>query len=313
MKEAVILTKNEGKLIKFGQNCMYMKMILFPLILSFTFFLGNAQETVKISFESSEGYTIGSLNNQNEWVVYGPSTDHTEVVDELASDGEQLALLIGNEDVEFKGFSKEIAPLQYGSVKMDVRIYEEVGSEILFDLIDVELNTNLSINFGMDGTIWTGMGGMLTQIEDLTYEANQWYSIEFKIDAEAGKIQLYLEDEMLDEFDAPENFEINQLDNYMLDLGFGFYVDNIEITYLPVLNTQELDKVDVQVFPNPATDFITIQSNQKIENIQILDLNGRLLAKSNSSKIDVRSLAKGTYLLWYELNGKKVSTKFLKK
>lgn len=74
---------------------MYMKKILFPLILSFTFLLGNAQETEKISFEFSEGYTVGSLNNQNEWVVYGPSTDHTEVVDELASDGEQLVLLIG--------------------------------------------------------------------------------------------------------------------------------------------------------------------------------------------------------------------------
>lgn len=52
------------------------------------------------------------------------------------------------------------------------------------------------------------------------------------------------------------------------------------------------------IFPNPAIDFININSVGSISVIEILNMNGQLQIKqnNNSSKVDISKLAKGCYL-----------------
>ena len=49
------------------------------------------------------------------------------------------------------------------------------------------------------------------------------------------------------------------------------------------------------VYPNPASDIITINANSPIEQVEIKDASGRLMLQSTEKEINVSFLAKGTY------------------
>lgn len=66
---------------------------------------------------------------------------------------------------------------------------------------------------------------------------------------------------------------------------------------------------DFVVYPNPASDRIYIQ-NKNIKTIQLIDVSGKLVYKSNNDKsIDVRNLSKGIYILKVESKEGQISSK----
>lgn len=76
----------------------------------------------------------------------------------------------------------------------------------------------------------------------------------------------------------------------------------------------ELDKDvprdNVNIFPNPASDFVNINSKLKIKSWEVYDLSGKQISKGNSSKINVKDFIKGIYMIniLFE-NGKNISKK----
>lgn len=78
------------------------------------------------------------------------------------------------------------------------------------------------------------------------------------------------------------------------------------------LGSNHLTKNKLEIYPNPAQDFVTISTSEKIEFIEIFDMNGKLINKINQSisKINVSNLAQGVYFL--KVNGKHVK-KIIKK
>jgi len=93
-------------------------------------------------------------------------------------------------------------------------------------------------------------------------------------------------------------------------------------TYTPGGNTginkSELEESKINVFPNPAKDFIAIQLNQLTKNnidVELYDLTGRLLQKtvlfqgSTIVNFDTRTLYEGTYLIKIIDNGNVVTKK----
>ena len=95
-------------------------------------------------------------------------------------------------------------------------------------------------------------------------------------------------------------------------------------TYTPGGNTginkNELEESKINVFPNPAKDFIAIQLNQLTKNnidIELYDLTGRLIQKtvlfqgSTIVNFDTRTLYEGTYLIKIIDNGNVVSKKIM--
>jgi hypothetical protein len=59
----------------------------------------------------------------------------------------------------------------------------------------------------------------------------------------------------------------------------------------------EENKNLLNISPNPSENFIAIENNVKNEQIEIYDLTGKLLIKTNANKIDVGNLKSGQYLL----------------
>lgn len=83
------------------------------------------------------------------------------------------------------------------------------------------------------------------------------------------------------------------------------------------LSTSETAVKNYSIYPNPASDFITVslkKLSQKAD-YEMYDASGRLILKGNfagETKIDVRSLTNGNYVLTMILdNGEKISEKFI--
>lgn len=82
-------------------------------------------------------------------------------------------------------------------------------------------------------------------------------------------------------------------------------------------NSNENHKTEIQVYPNPAKDFIILK-NKKKENFvyQIFDLSGRMIktGKGNfNEKIDVKNLGKGNYVLQVQsVSGEKFNGNLIK-
>jgi len=118
----------------------------------------------------------------------------------------------------------------------------------------------------------------------------------------------------------------NQFNNQEFTVQLGF--DPIQMSFDPELwilsrfNTTSLsiehfDNLQITVTPNPAADFITIQSgSNRIHTIDFFDLSGKKahsvsVSPSGIVNIDVSFLARGTYMLFITGDKTNYSTKIL--
>ncbi|MCF2219952.1 T9SS type A sorting domain-containing protein [Chryseobacterium sp. PS-8] len=71
---------------------------------------------------------------------------------------------------------------------------------------------------------------------------------------------------------------------------------------------------DINLYPNPASDFLTIQSTLKVENVNIYDISGKKInTVLNGNTIDIKHIPSGSYLITIETKEGKTTKKFIKK
>jgi hypothetical protein len=83
----------------------------------------------------------------------------------------------------------------------------------------------------------------------------------------------------------------------------GFDLDAIAILDSSfATSVQNVLELDINIFPNPAKDFIQISGASSYDVITITDLNGRVVLQdySSSNSINISSLTKGVYLIKVE-------------
>lgn len=94
-------------------------------------------------------------------------------------------------------------------------------------------------------------------------------------------------------------------------------IDNLMLMFTnTTLATNETSpaKAEISIYPNPASDFITVKSDSQIKNVEVYDVSGKKLnTYINTDKISVKSLLPGTYLMSIETKEGKISKKFIKK
>jgi len=74
------------------------------------------------------------------------------------------------------------------------------------------------------------------------------------------------------------------------------------------------EKARVDIYPNPVSDVLFIQSDSEINGMHIFDMAGRKLnLRADGNKVDVKSLPAGTYLITVETKHGKFTEKFIKK
>ncbi len=89
-------------------------------------------------------------------------------------------------------------------------------------------------------------------------------------------------------------------------IGSTLYIDSVYFDGITGINELPSNLVSINVFPNPASNILTIESKWKTPvkiTISMLDMNGKLLQSipmtDNKQRIDISALANGNY--FYEL------------
>lgn len=143
---------------------------------------------------------------------------------------------------------------------------------------------------------------------------------------------------MLNSFAPATNASTNDVDNFeRIDIPNPSGTYTITVTHKGTLtggnqnftliaNSQSLstlsvdgvkaEKNDIQIYPNPVEDMLYLKNNYVEADIVILDASGRLLIKKTvkDSKINVKSLEKGNYMLIYrDKKDREINLKFIKK
>lgn len=103
--------------------------------------------------------------------------------------------------------------------------------------------------------------------------------------------------------------------------GINFYrlqmvdIDG-KITYSPIIKIVFAGKNELQVFPNPAKDIITLSGLGNKGVVRIISPDGKLVKQvavtGNSMIVDISTLAKGMYILQYNDGGKMQQVKIIK-
>lgn len=187
-----------------------------------------------------------------------------------------------------------------------------IESEIIFTIKvdDLDKDSNLdivylenmnfdSINIAVLKGLGTGKFGPKKIIGRVAFEAaggqsNQAYENWFSI------------------FDYDKDGDKDILVNALLEKQFVAF-DNLLITS----STQELNDFNyIQIHPNPANDFVHINSIDEYRSIEIVDINGKIIEKISdfsNNKIDLNRLNSGIYFLkFYTSESHFLSRKLIK-
>ncbi|MBK7129679.1 MAG: T9SS type A sorting domain-containing protein [Crocinitomicaceae bacterium] len=98
--------------------------------------------------------------------------------------------------------------------------------------------------------------------------------------------------------------------DYKVVITDGLCIDTSDcFTFSGLGFEQEINSV-VHVYPNPANDYITIQSNYHIESVKIYSLTGELIL-TGDDKIYIAELSSGMYIAEIIANGIKSRVKFV--
>ena len=68
----------------------------------------------------------------------------------------------------------------------------------------------------------------------------------------------------------------------------------------------------IEIFPNPSKDFINLSNFDKVSEVKIINLSGQLIQNINKSVVNISDLPKGEYILIYNYQHKKLTTRFQK-
>jgi hypothetical protein len=72
-------------------------------------------------------------------------------------------------------------------------------------------------------------------------------------------------------------------------------------TFNSALNVENISD-NIDIYPNPANDFIFIRNSENIKSISISDISGKIISEneyknSNEISIDISKMAKGIYFI----------------
>ena len=296
-----------------------MTKFLFSLATAFLSISISAQQQ-KISFETSEGYNLGTVIGQKEWTVKTDNVpnNNLKVVTGNASDGNHSVEVTSTNDYtgNMTYLFKKIPEYNRLSVSADVKLEKLESSE--YYMLSLYYNNNG--NYSWAGGFNFLISGNFYADNDLNFQAlgtwipGKWYNLKIEIDHVTEKnIKYYLDNQLVHTSALSSKVaRANDLNFEFDNDGSGFIVDNIIIKDMDQLAVNDINKTQVNIFPNPSSDFINITSDEEIRSIKIYDIKGSLIKSDKTSKVDVSAFPKGNYIISIETKSGIETKKFIK-
>lgn len=297
-----------------------MTKILFSILAVLSTLIFGQQ---KISFESSEGYNRGSVVGQKEWAVKTDNVPNSnfKVVTGKASDGNNsVEVTSTNQYTEnFTFLFKKIPEYNRLSVSADVKLEKLDSSDYYLLSLYYNNNGNYSwaggFNFMFSGKLYADSD---VNFKDLgSWIPGQWYNLRIEIDHVAEKtIKYYLNNQLVHTSPlGPKVVRANDLNFEFDNDGSGFIVDNIIIRDMDQMAVSDVSRSQISIYPNPASEFLNIRTDDKIKSVRIYSATGNLVKTENGhlSILNIASLPKGNYMVTIETDKGSETKKIIKK
>lgn len=284
-----------------------------------------------ISFETDEGFEIGTIHNQNGWTVTEGIDGFIEnqiITDETASDGsfsfknghepdfnEQWFPIFGASKLFDETYSNE-----YFSLSYDIQLTELMGADFEFTIFSMDESeyfypiAGVGMEFQGNMYVINSIDYDFDMAEGVNWTTDEWYNIRIEINPE--ELKYFFNEELVY---TGENYNpvgiagFNMLHN---NYGGSAYYDNFKIETEEDLSTNDLNSNEFSIFPNPVKDILNINfdGNENISTIEIYTITGQKIKHFNPTKnIQLNELNKGVYLLKATTeNGKTYNKKFIK-
>ncbi|AZB28333.1 T9SS type A sorting domain-containing protein [Chryseobacterium balustinum] len=295
-----------------------MKIKLLSLVLTFT--LSISVFSQDISFESSEGYVLGDINNQQGWTSYGSATPNTAtIINTTSTLGTNSANVLATNTINDGGIKKNVNGFAKTELSFDFKISAIDESDYFMSVRD-NSNTILGafvIDYEQGNVaIYDGIMDDVTETS-IDVSPNVWYNFKMIVNTTTHTVEYFVNNTSL----GSKNFLTTTTGFQIIDFAFddydsGFTVDNIKISNADNLSTSEIaqDK-KINIYPNPTSDFLHVPTTENIKSLEVYDLSGKVVLKDTSGKnqISVSFLNKGMYIIKITTNHSVFSTKFSKK
>lgn len=304
-----------------------MMKTLFTLMVFMSFGAFNFKAQIqKISFENSEGYTVGNLGGQQGWTVWGGlPVANAQVVNSNPTDGTRSFNMISNGLVQDPcGIEKNITSLVTSNdveISFDYNFAGLNSSSYEIAIYNNALISDYTAAFQIDyltGTLSFRTNSGL--VDGPVLAANQWHNLKMIIKQSDNTLKYFANGTQIYSGALGVNKNVQAIDFVYDDYGTGFRVDNIQINNLPVLSTDEVGKKEsIKIYPNPTAEILNIETDSKINSIAIFDAKGSLIKNfeetgiSNGKRINVSDLISGIYMVKVKTSTSEFTKKFVKK
>lgn len=305
-----------------------MNKKLYLLALAFSASFTNAQ--TQISFEETEGFTLGTINTQNNWEVTEGRNGFLSnqiITNARASEGSYSFLNGHQTEYDEQWFpifgASKAFETPYNddnfTISYDVYVTQRNGADFEFSLYGINENQEYVpvVGIGMEnrGYIY------ITKNTDYEFDyadagmnwpINAWNNV--KVEVNATQINYYLNNNLIHTTPNYAQQEIKGLTLLHNNYGGSAYYDNFRINE-ETLNVSAVKKDKVEIYPNPVIDKLFIDTTDQIKNIEIYSILGQLEQSSTTLKeLNTSKLKSGNYVVKIIFtNGKTMTKKFIKK
>lgn len=109
----------------------------------------------------------------------------------------------------------------------------------------------------------------------------------------------------LENLPCPSGWFIGQAEDYTI---------NVQPASLSTLEVSRGSSIKVRVYPNPATESVTIKMKEGLDKYEVYNISGQKLSEGSSNMVNMSNLVPGTYLIRILTKDKRITTeKVIKK
>lgn len=298
-------------------------------------------EFLTVSFETSEGYTLGSIHNQENWTATGDGQGNflqgQVVSDDRASDGDFSFKItqedaFGPQDLVMGGFYAFDDFVDANDVTISFDVYITApgllsnGSRYRFGMTGTGLDENGMpqpqflhfVDFAPNGDVLGIDTAALEFTPIATYTFGQWFNI--RLENNGTTLEYYLDDALIftDEYLNPSVSEIEGfrfVHNNDGETSSPAYIDNIRF------NDETLSIGEFAVENNfvhfVQNNLLQLQSSTSLHAIEVFSLEGKRVIQdkldgTNNAQININNLNQGIYVARLNTTNGMHSFKFAK-
>ncbi|HQW04495.1 MAG: T9SS type A sorting domain-containing protein [Flavobacteriales bacterium] len=297
------------------------RSLLFTLLGGFAGLISAQTVLVNENFDS---YTEGELVAQtiglpwSTWSVDPGSTEDTPISDEQASSGTLSMKVSGVAAGGPTDLVLRLGDRSTGSYTLSWNMYVPSGNGGYFNIQRNEVpgtgSFMLEVTFKVDGTI-EFMNN--TVASDGSYPQDTWFSVALAFDLETLDATLDIDGTTQYgwQTDTPGPNQIGGIDFFAYAGGAPnvplYYVDDVLFTELGPVGIEENALTEVHVYPNPATDVLTVELPHGTTAIaSLVDVTGRTVVDGTTfgsrTQFALNGLSKGLYFVRVRENSKDV-------